>query len=475
MPQPDAFSAGSNGDVVVELPSTEPVLRVVPAALSEFIPPTRYAIEHIAPCGYVTLESGNGGTGKSNKACVLACHKTVGRSWAGLEMTQGRVLFVTLEDPPDLVRLRLRKIVAEYGLPAEAVEANITIVDGTDGVTLAHEANDLGTRRLVLTPAFDELSKLAAGHDLIIIDNASDAYSANENDRQMVRAFMAALARLAREHDAAVLLLAHVDKNAAKFGATGNHYSGSTAWHNSARSRLALVKNDGIIELRHEKANLGRKIDPIQLIWTDDGVLVPASGKRADTHDLDRDDDAAVLAAIRAATTDGTDVPCARTGPATTLHVLKTHPDLPDDLRQTANRSRFWNAITRLHRTGKITKKVITTPARHKKDCWICADSGAESARAPSPYTPCETGAPGNGADSLVCSGSKPAQNPRTCATTDNLRRAAEAAVHGLPLTADDFMAALEPEDCNEIVSDANLARVMAKSLVRTRAEGGAL
>ena len=40
----------------------------------------------------------------------------------------------------------------------------------------------------------------------------------------------------------------------------GNNYSGSTQWHNSVRSRLALVESDRAgIELLHEKANYGLK------------------------------------------------------------------------------------------------------------------------------------------------------------------------------------------------------------------------
>jgi len=356
----------------------EPTLRIVPAALSEPIPQVSYVIDSILPRGYVTLLGGHGGSGKSLLALVLAAHCATGREWAGLLTILTKTLFLTLEDPADLVRLRLRRIVAEYGLPVNAIESNITIADGTDGAMLAQEAAVLGTRRLLLTKSFDELRDIAAGHGLIIVDNASDSFGANENDRSMVRSFMAALARIAREHDAAVLLLAHIDKNAAKFGASGNSYSGSTAWHNSARSRLALVEN-GALELHHEKANLGKRIDSIALTWTDDGVLVPATGKQADTNDKDREDDKATLAAIRAAIADGTDVPAARTGPATTQHSLCTYPELPKDLRTATGRSRFWAAITRLQRSGKIIQGVITTPSRHKKTCWICAGSSEDS------------------------------------------------------------------------------------------------
>lgn len=202
----------------------------------------------------------------------------------------------------------------------------------------------------------------------------TSAYAADENDRQMVRTFMRALAQIAREQNAAVLLLAHIDKNAAKYGAAGNSYSGSTAWHNSARSRLALTDTSGRLELHHEKANLSRRIDPIALTWTDDGVLIPTGSTVRDDL-VDAGDESAVLAAIQAALADGADVPTARTGPSTTQHVLNTYPELPDALRTAKGRRRFWAAITQLQRSGKIIETTITTSARHKKKVWKCAGS----------------------------------------------------------------------------------------------------
>ena len=78
-----------------------------------------------------------------------------------------------------------------------------------------------------------------------------------------------------------MLLLAHIDKQAARGGAAGNNYSGSTAWHNSSRSRLALVPTDDGVELHQEKLNLGARLDaPIELSWSADGLLKPLSSDR---------------------------------------------------------------------------------------------------------------------------------------------------------------------------------------------------
>jgi len=69
-------------------------------------------------------------------------------------------------------------------------------------------------------------------------------------------------------------LLAHVDKNTSrnKKAEGGEGYSGSTAWHNSARSRLFLTRGgDGLLTLEHQKSNLGRMREPLTLNWLDGG------------------------------------------------------------------------------------------------------------------------------------------------------------------------------------------------------------
>ncbi len=116
------------------------------------------------------------------------------------------------------------------------------------------------------------------GADAILIDNASDTFGGNENGRAEVKKFVRLLAQeIARKNDAGLMLLAHVDKASAKFGAKGNSYSGSTAWHNSARSRLALLDENGALELRHEKANFSACASPVTLTRNPDGVLMPAN------------------------------------------------------------------------------------------------------------------------------------------------------------------------------------------------------
>jgi RecA-family ATPase len=96
--------------------------------------------------------------------------------------------------------------------------------------------------------------------NVVMIDNASDVFAANENDRTEVRGFMRALNLIANVTRAAFLLLAHVDKASVRAGAgldSNTTFSGSTAWNNSARSRWAMVRDADNVVLRHEKCNFG--------------------------------------------------------------------------------------------------------------------------------------------------------------------------------------------------------------------------
>lgn len=391
------------------------------------LPAPPFVIEGLVPRRVVTLLGGHGGAGKSILGLTLCAHIAGGAmSWGGHRLEDGHALFVSLEDPGELVRYRLRNILEAYGLNSAKIRRRLRAVDGTtgDGV-MAHEFSDMGLRKLVFTSVLQEVRACAAGCRLIVIDNASDAYDGNENDRRLVRAFMRGLADLAREHDAGVILLVHIDKAAARFGGNGNTFSGSTAWHNSARSRLALIEDDGTITLSAEKLNLGRKADPIPLTWTDGGVLVPAlvQGGAAGA-----DDATALLAALQAAREAGVDVGAARTGPTTAQHVLGTFPQMPERLRGTKGRSAFWNALGQLLDTGRVRIAEITTSSRHLRKVLLLAPGAEpaqiESARANSPHPYALIGAH-EGAP--VCGSSRQSPIPEPAQTRAADYRAAKA------------------------------------------------
>lgn len=357
-------------------------------------PAPAYAIHGLIPRRVVTLLGGHGGAGKSIVGLTLAAHVAGGaHTWAGFAVEDGRALYVSLEDPGDVVRFRLRKIVEAYALDTAKVERRLTVLDGTGSdATLAGEINDMGIRRLAFTAGLAELADAAQGHRLVVVDNASDAYAGNENERRQVRAFIRELGRIAQETDAGMILLAHIDKSAARNGSQGNSYSGSTAWHNSVRARLALAANDGVVELTPEKLNHGKLAEPITLQWTDEGVLVPTdrrtaqAGAEAARAGQAAEDAVHVAQAVRAAHDARITVPAATTGPRTARHVLVAFPELPDHLKGKGNAERFSRALVHALRQFLIVEQEYRDDHRHQKRRFVPPECAAVNP----PIPPCE-------------------------------------------------------------------------------------
>lgn len=236
-------------------------------------PPPQFIWDGYAPRGVVTLFGAHGGTGKSTVALMLAVSAALGRSLFNVDTEQCNTLFVSLEDGAGIVRHRLAGICGAWCINPQALDG-LHIVDGTEHPEL-YSAESRGAGEP--SPAYAELARLvqACGAGLVVVDNASDAFGGDEIQRRQVRAFMRALMALAKENNAAVILLAHVDKNTsrARKAEGGEGYSGSTAWHNSARSRLFMSRaEDGSLTLEHQKSNLGKMREPLTLEWPDGGL-----------------------------------------------------------------------------------------------------------------------------------------------------------------------------------------------------------
>ncbi|MCD7097181.1 AAA family ATPase [Stenotrophomonas sp. MMGLT7] len=353
-----------------------------------------YALHPIVPRAVVTLLAGHGGAGKSSCALILAAHGACGESWLGIHPDgQVRTVFLSLEDPGDLVRYRLRRIVEAYRLTPAMIEANLKILDGTGGdASLVVETNDYGVRHLSATPLLAELEAACANADLIIVDNASDAYSGNENERRSVRTFLRHLTDIARRNEAGMVLLAHIDKQAARTGSNGNTYSGSTAWHNSARSRLALlVQEDGGVELVHEKNNLGKCADPIHLQWNEQGVLVPAS--RLEYEQAASDDCEAALLVLLEAREVEVKVKTSTVGSVTAWHSVQHLAVAAEAFpRDKGGNRRFHTALASLAKDGLIVKETYRDQNRNQREAWHLTQTGVNRAQevrcAVPPYPP---------------------------------------------------------------------------------------
>jgi putative DNA primase/helicase len=230
-----------------------------------------FAWEGYLPMGVASMLGAHGGTGKSTIALMLAVSVASGRPLFGIPVKQGNALFVSLEDSPQIVRHRLAHICKLWAIDPKTLDGTLQIVDGTEYPEL-FSAETRGPGKT--TDTYSELCRLVNNQkiSILVVDNASDAYGGDEIQRRQVRAFIRALTELAKLSGCAVLLLAHVDKNTSRTSNAqgGEGYSGSTAWHNSVRSRLFMTRQkDGSLLIEHQKSNLGKLQKPLTLYWPD--------------------------------------------------------------------------------------------------------------------------------------------------------------------------------------------------------------
>ena len=259
-----------------EPPKPPPLLKPVSVGdvLANPAPPPQFIWDGYLPRGVVALMGAHGGTGKSTIALMLGVCAALGRPLFGVDTVACKVVFVSLEDGANIVRHRLAGICRTWGINPQDLQDRLFIVDGTENPELfSAETRGAGDT----TATYAELHKLVEKESigLVLVDNASDAYGGDEIQRRQVRAFMRSLVQITRLTNPAVMLLAHVDKNTSrnKKAEGGEGYSGSTAWHNSARSRLFLTRTeDGTLTLEHQKSNLSKTREPLTLEWLDGGL-----------------------------------------------------------------------------------------------------------------------------------------------------------------------------------------------------------
>ena len=225
--------------------------------------PTHWRLEGWLPEGTVTLLSANGGVGKSNLSLQLGVSLAHGMSLMGLEAAESRVLILSGEDEARTVHFRVANICQDAGVDISTLAGRMAVYDLTQQDCVLWKEGGPTERMQWLADV-----TVAMKANVVIIDNASDVFAANENDRTEVRGFMRSLNLIANVTRAAVLLLAHVDKASVRGGVgldSNTTFSGSTAWNNSARSRWAMVRDGQTVVLRHEKCNLGPLQEEIRL------------------------------------------------------------------------------------------------------------------------------------------------------------------------------------------------------------------
>lgn len=343
-------------------------------------PPPRFVWHGYLPRGVVSMLGAHGGTGKSYISLMLAVAVATGRPLFGVDTERERVVFVSLEDAGHVVRHRLAHICREWSIAPEEL-TNLQILDGTDNPELfaTNGGRDAGTT----TRSYAELCAVAKGAGLVIVDNASDAYGGDEIQRRQVRAFIRSLGWIARDNDSAVLLLAHVDKNTSRAGKAdgGEGYSGSTAWHNSVRSRLFMTRDaQGGLKLEHQKINHGKLREPVHLFWPTDGlpqVDLPPTGVVA--HIADRVHTQALLKLIAEFTERGEYVGTATTSRTHAAKLLAGESTYPKGLKP----AEVFDLLRRAERAGYLARVEYRGADRKARERWEVTRQGRAHAGLP--------------------------------------------------------------------------------------------
>jgi len=397
------YAAREGGDALADLlerasEPAKPVPLLKPVSVCDVLtnpaPPPAFVWDGYLPRGVVALFGAHGGTGKSTIALMLAVATVTGRPLFGVPTEASAAVFVSLEDGANIVRHRLAGICRAWGIDPVRLRERLHIVDGTENPELfAADNRSAGD----VTSAYVELARLvqSTGAGLVVVDNASDSFGGDEINRRQVRGFMRALGQVARLTDCAVCLLAHVDKTTSRAGKpmNGEGYSGSTAWHNSARSRLFMTRaDDGLLTLEHQKSNLGKRCEPIALVWPEGGLPMLATDA-PDYSALDgrmqgrADDGAAAALLVLIAEFEGREQFCS---PAVTSRnhpyaLLKSEPAFQrlklrqDDVKRLVNQCQ---------RAGWIEPLEYRTPDRKPHQRWTVTASGCTFCGLPAPTAP---------------------------------------------------------------------------------------
>lgn len=341
------------------------------------------------PCDEVTSLPGHGGSGKSYAALILAVHVCLGWLFAGLVTTQSRVLFFSAEDGARVLRQRLAKICRALAIDPAQLDGKLFLLDASDlDPTLYREQRHASATE---TPLLGALAALVAKLDvgLTIIDNASDVFGGNEIARAEVRGFVRSLRQRLARPGRAVLLLAHVNKASATHGklAGSEDYSGSTAWHNSVRSRLSLTADgDNALKIEHMKANHGAMAAPVRLVWHEGVPMVSgsytdagAASARAAEKDQDTADKLALVALIQDFDRRGERVTTSSQGSATAHRLLKGQPGFP----KSTDSERLMRLLRELETEGGIYRRNVKTADRKFREVFTCASLAPESAPIP--------------------------------------------------------------------------------------------
>ena len=235
------------------------------------LPRRRWLADRRLIRGKVTEIVAPGGAGKSLLSLQWAIAAAIqDGKFTGLVMRE-RVhsLIVNLEDEPDEIKLRVAAIAKQFAIPFPAFKGFLHIYDDEgNGLKLMKRAQGGG---LAATPAVDELIAYMCEHKIgfAAFDPLVELTEATENDNNEMAQVMSVFKRIARQTDAAVLVVHHTSKppiaSSTSFAGNINASRGAGAISNAARVGLTLFS------MSEDDAKRVKVLDRRRYVRLDDG------------------------------------------------------------------------------------------------------------------------------------------------------------------------------------------------------------
>lgn len=248
------------------------------------------------PLSEVGALSGPGGTGKSFISLHLAVANAIGFAVDGRDTVGGTTLYFSCEDSEDEIHRRVDATLAHFDRSYADLEDRLMVLDRSeaDDNVLIRIDKDY---EIVTTQLFEQLrvTCMDLRPSMLILDGLYDIWDGPENNRNFAKKCVRKLRDLSAAVDMTILVLVHPSRTGE---ASGEGFSGSTAWDGAFRYRLYLDRPDKDSPervLKQVKSNYGADRQKINWIWDTEGNLLvvdnPEYGMVATLkkqHEIDR-------------------------------------------------------------------------------------------------------------------------------------------------------------------------------------------
>lgn len=198
-----------------------------------------WVVKDIAARGALTHLYGDAGIGKSYLSLAFIKGVTENIPIADFPCRQGRALLVDAENGPNELSRRLHSLSfnGQCGTDFQVIEPE-------PGSSISDRPNMIYLMQSILV----------LGPRLVVLDSVRSLWGGNENDSLEVTNFCVQLQQLAREHDTAIILLHHSNKDGV--------YAGSRAWTTVPEivckmGKHPLDKNSQRLFIRWTKSRMG--------------------------------------------------------------------------------------------------------------------------------------------------------------------------------------------------------------------------